>query len=194
MEHEGILVDRAGAGKALQRICNRAGQSRSATSMSWPASASTSARPSNWATSCLATWDCRAGARRQPVPGAPMRTRWKIWPRRASNWRAAWWTGGNWPSSARPTPTRCPTTSTPPRAACTRATPWLPPRPGGSSSSEPNLQNIPVRTEEGRRIRTAFIAPPGHKLLSADYSQIELRVLAHVADISAAQEGLRRRT
>ena len=59
---------------------------------------------------------------------------------------------------------------------------------GRLASNDPNLQNIPIRTPEGRRVREAFVAPPGHRIVSADYSQIELRLMAHISD----DEGMKR--
>jgi len=65
---------------------------------------------------------------------------------------------------------------------------------GRLSSSDPNLQNIPVRTAEGRRIRKAFVAPPGYRIMAADYSQVELRIMAHLSEdaglLSAFADGL----
>ena len=63
---------------------------------------------------------------------------------------------------------------------------------GRLSSTDPNLQNIPIRSEHGRRIRHAFVAPPGHVLLAADYSQIELRLAAHMADVPQLREAFAR--
>jgi DNA polymerase-1 len=63
---------------------------------------------------------------------------------------------------------------------------------GRLSSANPNLQNIPVRTELGQRIRKAFVADPGHRLVAADYSQVELRILAHIAEEPALIEAFRR--
>ncbi|NMS52231.1 DNA polymerase, partial [Vibrio parahaemolyticus] len=62
---------------------------------------------------------------------------------------------------------------------------------GRLSSTDPNLQNIPIRNEAGRRIRQAFVAPSGHKILAVDYSQIELRIMAHLSGDQALLDAFR---
>ena len=115
--------------------------------------------PSNSATSCSARWACPAAPRPRPGNGRPARARSKSSPNRATHCRRKFSTGGRCRSCARPTPTRCRTTSIRHQRVHTSYA-LAATSTGRLSSSEPNLQNIPVRTEEGRKIRRAFVAAP----------------------------------
>ena len=123
----------------------------------------------------------------RPAPMPPARTCWKR-SRRSTLCRRRCWIGARSANSRAPMPMRWCDEINPATGRVHTNYGLAGASTGRLASSDPNLQNIPIRTEEGRRIRRAFIAEPGHVLLSADYSQIELRLVAHVADIEGLKQ------
>ena len=101
--------------------------------------------------------------------------------RPSTSCRASSWITARSRSSSRPTPTSCRTQVNPRTGRVHTCYHQAVAATGRLSSTEPNLQNIPIRTPEGRRIRQAFVAPPGFVMIAADYSQIELRIMAHLS-------------
>ena len=189
MERRGISIDRQVLSRLSGDFAQKQGALEDEIKHARRRAAQSRLAQADSATSCSARWACPAAPRPRPGHGRPARACWRTWPSRATqlprkilDWRQV--------SKLRSTYTdalpdlrqsRRPT-------ACTPPTRSPPPRTGRLSSSDPNLQNIPVRTEEGRKIRRAFVAAPGMKLISADYSQIELRLLAHIADMPALRK------
>jgi DNA polymerase-1 len=115
--------------------------------------------------------------------GAPSTSEacWRSWPRTATSCPASSWSTAACPSCAPPTPTSCRRWSTPDTGRVHTSYHQAVAATGRLSSAIPNLQNIPIRSDEGRRIRRAFVPEPGCRMLAADYSQIELRIMAHLS-------------
>ena len=176
--------------RASRRTSARSRPRSSRRSTRSPARRSIPAARSSWATSCSDRWACRAAPRRktgQWSTGAraleELAEQGHKLPQVILDWRQV--------SKLRSTYTEALPTYVNPKTKRVHTSYALAATSTGRlSSSEPNLQNIPIRTEEGRKIRKAFVATPGHKLVSADYSQIELRLARRSRRRAGPAQGL----
>ena len=182
MEHAGVLIDAQTAAAAEQRARARGSPSSSGRRTRRRAQPF-NARIAEAAAGGAVRASCGCRCWRKTPTGQPS-TAEDVLEELAENVRAAAHrssTTARSPSSSPPTRTSCREQINPRTGACTRRYHQAVAATGRLSSTDPNLQNIPIRTPEGRRIRQAFVAPPGYVLLAADYSQIELRIMAHLS-------------
>ena len=193
MEAHGVRVDRAGAVAALRRLRPAHGGARGRDPRPRRRRRSTSARRSSSARCCSTRWASAAASKGKTgaySTGADvleeLAAQGHDLPARVLDWRML--------SKLKSTYTDTLQDAINPETGRVHTSYQIAGAATGRLASiDPNLQNIPVRTEEGRRIREAFVAEPGNVLLSLDYSQIELRILAHMADIAALKAGVPRR-
>ena len=180
MEEAGVLLDRDMLKTQSSELAKSMAATRSHRRTNSPAAPSISVRRSSCRRYCSATWACRSSAKRRKASRRRPRTCCRNLLTTTICRASSSTTAASANSRAR-TPTSCRNRSTARPGGSIRPTtrPWR--RPVGLSSTDPNLQNIPIRTEAGRRIRQAFVPPDGQVLLAADYSQIELRIMAHLS-------------
>ena len=188
MEQRGFLVDAQGAARTSARASPAPSASWSSGSTTPPGLPSTSTPPSSWARCSSRISSCPTARKPRPA-GPPTPTYWKSSAGNTPLWRTCWSTG----STAKLKSTYADgllkvidadgriRTSFQMTVTAT----------GRLSSTEPNLQNIPTRTELGSQMRRMFVAAPGNLLVDADYSQIELRLLAHISGDEVMQQAFR---
>jgi DNA polymerase-1 len=191
MEMAGVLVDKANPLAHVERVRAEDGWPRGRDSGACRPAVSTSAAPSNWARSSLTRWVLPGGEKGKNgayATGADvledLAAEGHDLPARVLDWRQL--------SKLKSTYTDALQDHINPETGRVHTSYSIAgANTGRLASTDPNLQNIPVRSDEGRRIREAFVSGPGMRLVSLDYSQIELRILAHVADIPALKQAFR---